>query len=502
VSNPIQPIIIRGPKELLEQIQFIEFDAPDPEVAARPKIGIGITTRNRADVFPKTYAEIARLTPGAKIVVIDDASDIPVTGLSDVIRFEQNVGIARAKNACLEALYDAGCEHIFLFDDDAYPLVEDWWKPYVESPEPHLMRIFPDLAGTKKLNDIRKIYEGDGHVAYTGPRGMMLYVERRVLDVVGGMDVAYGKWGYEHGDWSNRIHNAGLTTWRFADVIGGENLIYSMDEHQTVNRGTTPPERAALVKENVKLYHANWDSAAFKSFRPPHDVILTCLFASKGDPQRPRTRPMDHAMLDPLLGTLEHREVFIFTDGDVGGQDEDGFNWVHADFGADNVYFQRWITYWRWLREHPEVRFVWMVDGTDVKLLREPFDLLPGKLYVGSEPVTLSTPWLKQNHPAKRVQELIAAYPDDLLYNAGLVGGDRETVMAFLHEMIRLWGTNQIDQFHKKDQALGVGDMGAFNLVLHSRGNPFEGRIVTGPAVHTTFKAEEEKHPTARWKHK
>lgn len=494
------PIVIRVPRELLDDIRVIANDAPLGPRDVTAKIGIGITTRNRADVFPKAYAEIARLTPGAKIVVVDDASDIPVTGLSDVIRFDENVGIARAKNACLEALYDAGCEHIFLFDDDAYPLVEDWWKPYVESPEPHLMRIFEDLAGPRKLRDIQKIYEGNGHVAYTGPRGMMLYVERRVLDVVGGMDIAYGKWGYEHGDWSNRIHNAGLTTWRFADVAEGGELIYSMDEHEAVNRGTPHPERQELVKQNVKLYHANWDSSEFKPFRPPHDVILTCLYRSKGDPQRPRGAKLDYSALNPLLETLANREIYVFTDGlEEGGHLETG-RWVITDFGSDNVYFERWIAYYRWLREHPEVRYVWMVDGTDVISLREMFDLQSDRLYVGSEPTTLSTPWLKRNHPSKKVQALIAEHPEGLLYNAGLIGGHRSIVLDFLADLVNIWGTNKIDVFHKKDLPLGIGDMGALNLLLH--GPEWSSRIVTGPGVHTVFKAYETEHPTARWAHK
>lgn len=43
------------------------------------KIGIGITTHNRYDVFSKTLVEIKRLAPaGAEIVVVDDASDKPV----------------------------------------------------------------------------------------------------------------------------------------------------------------------------------------------------------------------------------------------------------------------------------------------------------------------------------------------------------------------------------------------------------------------------------------
>src|SRR5690606_10124331 len=82
------------------------------------RIGVGITTHNRPEIFAKTLAEMRKhLPPGAKLVVVDDASKEPVAEAD--YRFEENAGIARAKNKCLELL--DGCEHIFLFDDDCYP---------------------------------------------------------------------------------------------------------------------------------------------------------------------------------------------------------------------------------------------------------------------------------------------------------------------------------------------------------------------------------------------
>lgn len=48
-----------------------------------------------------------------------------------------------------------------------------------------------------------------------------------MIDTVGGMDTGYGAHGGEHVDWSQRIHDAGLTRWPFADVRGSHNLIYS-----------------------------------------------------------------------------------------------------------------------------------------------------------------------------------------------------------------------------------------------------------------------------------
>ena len=139
------------------------------------KIGIGITTHNRYDVFSKTLAEIKRLAPaGAEIVVVDDASDKPVPEAT--YRFARNVGIAAAKNKCFELL--EGCDHIFLFDDDTYPVIEGWHQPYVASHEPHLMYIFQDFATGTKLNDTIKIYQDSEITAWSHARGCMLYFKR------------------------------------------------------------------------------------------------------------------------------------------------------------------------------------------------------------------------------------------------------------------------------------------------------------------------------------
>jgi GT2 family glycosyltransferase len=186
-------------------------------------IGVGITTRNRNDQAKLTKGIIERLTPSAKVVVVDDASTIPVEWAD--FRFDINAGIARAKNKCLELLDD--CQHIFLFDDDTYPDKEDWWRPYVESREPHA------LYGWWHV-----IYEDEHIIAYNHPNGCMVYVERRVLDIVGGLDVNFGLFGHEHVSWSDRIHNAGLTTARYQNVQGGR--VYSMDEHEAVE--STIPE--------------------------------------------------------------------------------------------------------------------------------------------------------------------------------------------------------------------------------------------------------------------
>jgi glycosyltransferase involved in cell wall biosynthesis len=123
------------------------------------------------------------LPAGALVLVIDDGSKpaAVVPGVQ-LLRHETSLGIVASKNASLSALMDAGCEHLFLWDDDAWPIADNWHLPYIESPEPHLAYQFLDLAGPRKINDMTVLYRDDKHIAYTGQRGVMLYYHRSAIE--------------------------------------------------------------------------------------------------------------------------------------------------------------------------------------------------------------------------------------------------------------------------------------------------------------------------------
>jgi hypothetical protein len=165
-----------------------------------------------------------------------------------------------------------------------------------------------------------------------------------------------------------------------------------------------------------------------------------------------------------------------------------------------NVYFRRWLHIWQHLRDHPEYRFVWCTGGTDVEMLRAPWDeMKAGEIYVGSEPKTYADIWAKQNHPERAYQEFIDARRNDVMLNAGLLGGSHSDVMAFAHGIIRLYYRIESLRFWKKEHAASaVGDMLAFGIVAKSFGD----RIVTGPRIHTVFKTEGIGKEYAWFRHK
>src|SRR5690606_20557713 len=459
-----------------------------------PVIGVGITTRNRLEVFQRTFLEVKRRTPNAKSVVVDDASDIPVPEAD--YRFEENVGIARAKNKCLELLQD--CAHIFLLDDDIYPLVDEWWRPYVESPEPHLMWAFLKPKGEKGGPELTEMYRDDRHVYYHATRGAMLYVERRVLDVVGGMDPRFGTWGWEHVSWSDRIHSAGLTSSRYMDVVDSEGLFYSLDQHKEVESTATDDARAHAETEGDALRMRLRHSSEYVEHRELEDVVITTLFTKLKDPQRGNRMQASVSLLKALHKSLNGRKLVVLHD-ELSSPELPNTEFVKVSSGL-NPYFQRHLAVYQYLRAHPEIGRVWCVDGTDVEMLRDPFpEMEPGTLYVGSETSTLRNSWMLRNHPDTKIQEFFKSHPNYQLLNAGLIGSDRETVMAFTHAIVKEFFDDQIDWIMGWEHGrAGVGDMGFFNVVAYEK---FADVLSYGSHVNFFFK-QEAAYEISWWKHK
>lgn len=454
------------------------------------KIGIGVTTFNRPEVVAKTVKRIRKLTPGAKVVVVDDASEHPLP-VSDY-RFESTVGIAAAKNKCLELLMaDSNVEHIFLFDDDTYPLVKNWWKPYVESQEPHLMYCFTHWGNGRPVGDSQVLYDDGTTVAYSHPRGCMLYVDRDAVERVGGMDFRFGRWGKEHVDWSNRIHAAGLTTFRYQDVKDSYDLIYSMDERdlKAGEHSTTVSleERQAYRPGNQKLHDAQRDSPAFRHFSGPRNVVLTSYLTGVPDPQRGTMWETDVEPLRVLIESArDHADVVVLHNG-LENPEMEGATFVKVDTGWSNPLPERWTQQYKWLRENRSQGFVFCVDATDVEFLRNPFPHLePGTLYIGSEDKTVGDPWMRNKFPT--LQTMFRMHGRSRLLNCGVVGGDWDTVMRLNQRMASVHADHPEIRFN----------MGPFNHIMYS------GEFVykTGVPIHTRFKAFEHKHPSAWVRHK
>lgn len=245
-----------------------------PATLATGRIGIAITTHNRPDILKQAIAHHKKYLPEDCVFLIVDDGSSPAAEIPEwaaVIRNRRPVGIARAKNACMEHLMDAGCDHIFLFDDDVWPIAKDWHLPYIASPEPHLMHLWGEPH-----------FQTETLVAHPWPKGCVLYAERRVIERVGGMDPVFGMWGCEHMQWSDRIHNCGLTTARYQDIPNSELLIKALDRTGEVKTSVALEIRLAANTEAAAAgrYADHYIPLSGDAPAPENKVALSILIPS------------------------------------------------------------------------------------------------------------------------------------------------------------------------------------------------------------------------------
>ena len=228
------------------------------------KIGIAITTHNRNVVALKTLSILrAWLPENAVLICVDDASHIPFEFAN--YRFEQNVGVAIAKNKCLELLFKAGCTDYFLFDDDCYPLFNEWWLPYVNSGLKHACwNLDRKLIKTHQVVSLLTNHQKQlmAYNEYEKPNGCMLYCKSNVLHIVGGFDTEFIGYGYDHVNWSDRIFNVGLTRSRYIDIVNSEHL-FAMAECES----SFITQDRAMIPRNYELYQQKFYSKEFKPFK-------------------------------------------------------------------------------------------------------------------------------------------------------------------------------------------------------------------------------------------
>src|SRR5690606_25049836 len=244
-------------------------------------------------------------------VVVDDASDKQVDGAD--YRFSQNVGIARAKNKALELLEKTTADHWFLLEDDIWPTHDGWWKPYVDSSEPHLMWAFQRPTAASRY-ELEIPYEDDHHGSYPATRGCMLYVTREVVRDVGGLDPEFGQWGWEHVSWSDRMHTRGWMTWRYADAKAAADSFYSMDQQREIQSTAKESAKRWAQGPGFDRRMEKRFSAEYMEFREKRDVSRTCLSHSETDPECGSQMKADWKVLEDLLKGVEGRDLVVITD--------------------------------------------------------------------------------------------------------------------------------------------------------------------------------------------
>ena len=182
----------------------------------KTKIGIGITFFDRPDVFQFTLKQIEKHTDTEKY-------DVKYYLAAD--SYEDRRGVAYRKNECLRNLKD--CDYIFLFDEDCFPIDDNWIEVFINAHKATGNHHFIYQHETAEVNALD---EKNGIVSYDNCNGCMMFLTKETLSKVGAFSPNFGLYGYEHANYSNRVHMAGLTPYgRYICPKDAYKHLYSLD---------------------------------------------------------------------------------------------------------------------------------------------------------------------------------------------------------------------------------------------------------------------------------
>ena len=186
------------------------------------KIGIGVTTYKRVKHFELFSEQVEKYT----------SKDSGITYAVALDTLGERKGIAYRKNECLRALKD--CDYIFLFDDDCFPIKEGWANFFINAHKASGQHHFLYLKETptiKKISNWTNFVKNETYInIYNNCGGAFMFLTKEAIEKVGAFDERFGLYGFEHAQYSDRIHLAGLTPMgKYLSPAGAGEYIYAMD---------------------------------------------------------------------------------------------------------------------------------------------------------------------------------------------------------------------------------------------------------------------------------
>lgn len=224
--------------------------------------GVGICTYNRGHQIGDLLEAVLGTTKDAKIVLADDGSTDDTAYVASQFKSVlymrgPNKGVAYNKNRALFALQT--CRFIALLEDDLFPTQPGWFDKYREaavlSGIHHFCRV-QDKEVDEVLPEFKEwmVEKGLTPIYGPSPRGDFTFLTGKVLKMVGGFHPEFIGVGFAHGEWSNRVWNAGLIPHpsKWVDIKEGRDLFTQRGD----TTGGRWAENQQAIKEQMKKNRA------------------------------------------------------------------------------------------------------------------------------------------------------------------------------------------------------------------------------------------------------
>lgn len=209
--------------------------------------------------------------------------------------------------------------------------------------------------------------------------------------------------------------------------------------------------------------YIHFDDLQNKNLQNFTEVVLTVYITSKKDPQRGIIQDSNsYDYIKPWYSTMKEKGLhgIIFHDNlskeFIEKHETDKIFFIRSKIGQYSINDERYILYYKFLKQFPHYKFVLTTDVSDVFINKDPFPLLkenPNKIFVGTNFVgngpKIKTPaWYdRREWKIKRFNKALKDCGYDQvgyfrneyqIYNAGLIGGNRDDLFVFIGKIVLL----------------------------------------------------------------
>ena len=201
------------------------------------KVGVGIVTCNRPDSFKTLLAAVSQNTDVDEVAVVKNKDysygEIQFENMH-FFHVMHDVGVGKCKNIALSSLMKAGCQHIFLIEDDVEIVDNSVFRRHVETAQHFKL-------GHLNWNTVQEIKSNTTYTIVdrgfsldisTRLCGCFSYFSREALEQCGLMDAAHYINALEHVEHLYRIATQGFTTpyLAFSGIHDSDKMLKNVGE--------------------------------------------------------------------------------------------------------------------------------------------------------------------------------------------------------------------------------------------------------------------------------